>query len=225
MSLYTSHQRSAGLISGIFRQVVALYLRPQVSGAEYLPVKGAFILAANHASHADSAVIYAAIPRALRPRLLAAAAQDYFFEGGLRQYLARALFNAIPVDREGVQRRDPLRHVVRALREGYGVLIYPEGTRSRSGQIGPFRSGIGRLIAQFPGVPVIPALLEGTDEVMPKGRAVPRPRRVRVTFGAPLRLEADRAQRATWQSAANQVREAVIGLQIAGEPSSEGESK
>jgi 1-acyl-sn-glycerol-3-phosphate acyltransferase len=212
MSLYTSHQRSAGLISGIFRQIVAFYLRPQVSGAEHLPAQGAFILAANHASHADSAVIYAAVPRALRRRLLAAAAQDYFFEGGLRQYLARALFNAIPVDRESAQRRDPLRHVVRALREGYGVLIYPEGTRSRNGRIGPFRSGIGRLIAQFPDVPVIPALLQGTDEVMPKGRSVPLPRRVRVTFGAPLRLEADRAQRATWQAAANQIREAVVGL-------------
>jgi 1-acyl-sn-glycerol-3-phosphate acyltransferase len=212
MSLYTSHQRAAGLLAGIFRQVVAFYLRPQVKGAENLPLHGAFILAANHASHADTAVIYAAVPRALRRRLLAAAAQDYFFEGGLRQYLARALFNAIPVDRENAKRRDPLRHVVRALREGYGVLIYPEGTRSRDGRIGPFRSGIGRLAAQFPDAPVIPALLEGTSEVMPKGRSVPLPRRVRVTFGAPLRLEADRAQKATWQAAADQVREAVVGL-------------
>lgn len=225
MSLYTSHQRSAGVISGIFRQVVALYLRPQVSGAEHLPAQGAFILAANHASHADTAVIYAAVPSALRPRLLAAAAQDYFFEGGLRQYMARTLFNAIPVDREGAQRRDPLRHVVRALREGYGVLIYPEGTRSRTGEIGTFRSGIGRLIAQFPNLPVIPALLEGTDEVMPKGRSVPLPRRVRVTFGAPLHLEADRTQKATWQAAANQVREAVIGLQAAREPNSARKSE
>ena len=215
MSLYTSHQRGSGLLAGILRQVVALYLRPQVSGAEHLPTRGAFILAANHASHADSAVIYAAVPRGLRPRLLAAAAQDYFFEGGLRQYMARALFNAIPVDRESAKRRDPLRHVVRALREGYGVLIYPEGTRSRSGEIGPFRSGIGRLIAQFPDALVIPTLLEGTSEVMPKGRSVPLPRRVRVTFGAPLRLEADRTQRATWQTAANQVREAVVALREA----------
>jgi 1-acyl-sn-glycerol-3-phosphate acyltransferase len=215
MSLYTSHQRGSGVLSGILWQAVALYLRPQVSGAAHLPAQGAFILAANHASHADSAVIYAAVPRALRSRLLAAAAQDYFFEGGLRQYVARALFNAIPVDRESAKRRDPLRHVVRALREGYGVLIYPEGTRSLSGEIGPFRSGIGRLIAQFPDALVIPTLLEGTSEVMPKGRSVPLPRRVRVTFGAPLRLQADRAQRATWQTAANQVREAVVALQAA----------
>jgi 1-acyl-sn-glycerol-3-phosphate acyltransferase len=212
MSLYTSHQRGSGLLSGFLRQVVALYLRPQVSGAEHLPAQGAFILAANHASHADSAVIYAAIPRGLQSRLLAAAAQDYFFEGGLRQFMARALFNAIPVDREGTKRRDPLRHVVRALREGYGVLIYPEGTRSLSGEIGPFRSGIGRLIAQFPDALVIPTLLEGTSEVMPKGRSVPLPRRVRVTFGAPLRLEADRTEKSTWQTAANQVREAVVAL-------------
>jgi 1-acyl-sn-glycerol-3-phosphate acyltransferase len=223
MSLYTSHQRAAGLLSGIFEQIVAFYLRPRVSGAENLPLRGAFMLAANHASHADTAVIYASVPRALRRRLLAAAAQDYFFEGGLRQYLARALFNAIPVDRESAKRRDPLRHVVRALREGYGVLIYPEGTRSRDGRIGPFRSGIGRLAAQFPDAPVIPALLEGTSEVMPKGRPVPLPHRVCVTFGAPLRLEADRTQKATWQAAANQVREAIVGLRAASAPEGEEE--
>src|SRR5690349_19156559 len=110
MSLYTSHQRGAGLVSGIFEQLVALYARPQVVGIEHLPAAGAFILAANHSSHADSAVIFSVVPPRLRRRLLAAAAQDYFFAGGLRQYLARSLFNAIPVDRETARRRDPLRH-------------------------------------------------------------------------------------------------------------------
>src|SRR5690349_5476761 len=168
MSLYLSHQRGAALISNLFELFVSLYVRPHVSGAENLPAAGAFLLAANHNSHADTAVIFSAVPRRMRHRLLAAAAQYYFFDGGLRQRAARALFNAIPVDRETAKRRDPLRHVVRALREGYGVLIYPEGTRGRNGQLGPFRSGIGRLIAQFPAAPVIPTLVEGTDQVMPK---------------------------------------------------------
>jgi 1-acyl-sn-glycerol-3-phosphate acyltransferase len=213
MSLYTSHHAAANLLRDLFEIFVRLYVRPRVSGAEHLPTAGAWILASNHASHADTAVLYTAVPRRLQGRLLAAAAQDYFFSGGPRQRAARILFNAIPVDRESPGRRDPLRHVARALREGYGVLIYPEGTRSRSGQIGSFRAGIGRLIAQFPAAPVIPALLEGTDAVMPKGNSLPAPRSVRVTFGAPLHISADIEQRATWQAAANQVRAAVLGLQ------------
>src|SRR5690348_1106649 len=220
MSLYTSRQRGAGLLSDLFEFFVWLYVRPRVIGAEHLPVAGAYLLAANHNSHADTAVIFSAVPRRLRHRLLAAAAQDYFFDGGLRQRAARTLFNAIPVERETARRRDPLRHVVRALREGYGVLIYPEGTRSRNGQIGPFRSGIGRLIAQFPDAPVIPTLVEGTDEVMPKGRSVPIPRRVSVTFGAPLRLQADLGKKTTWQAASGQVRDALVDMQKVAETSS-----
>jgi len=158
-------------------------------------------------------VLFSAIPDELKKRLLAAAAQDYFFVGGLRQSAARILFNAIPVERESPGRRDPLRHVSRALREGYAVLIYPEGTRSRTGKIGTFRPGIGRLIAQFPNTPVIPALLEGTDAVMPKGHSVPLPRSVRVSFGPPLYLEASLRQRSSWQEATNAVRAAVLALQ------------
>jgi 1-acyl-sn-glycerol-3-phosphate acyltransferase len=215
MSLYTSHQLGFGLLSDLFELFVRVYVRPRVVGVEQLPLSGAYILVANHSSHVDTAVIFSAVPRRLRQRLLAAAANVSFFDGGLRQRAARTLFNAIPVDRESARRRDPLRHVVRALREGYGVLIYPEGTRSRDGQIGPFRSGIGRLIAQFPAAPVIPALLQGTDDVMPKGRSVPIPRSVSVTFGTPLRLVADPDKRATWQTAAGQVRDALVAMQKA----------
>ena len=220
MGLYSSHYRGSGLISDVFELFVSLYLRPRVVGVEHLPASGAYLLAANHSSHADTAVIFSAVPRQLRHRLLAAAAQDYFFVGGLRQRAARTLFNAIPVDRE-TTRRDPLRHVVRGLREGYGMLIYPEGTRARTGRIGPFRSGIGRLIAQCPHLPVIPTLVEGTDEVMPKGRSLPVPRPVSVTFGAPLHPHADLANKSTWQAAANQVREAIVAT-LAAEPASSG---
>jgi 1-acyl-sn-glycerol-3-phosphate acyltransferase len=217
MSLYMSHQRGAALVSDLFELFVWLYIHPRGAGAEHLPAEGAYLLAANHNSHADTAVIFSTVPRRLRHRLLAAAALDSFCDGGLRQHAARALFNAIPVDRETAKRRDPLRHVVRALREGYGVLIYPEGTRSRNGQIGPFRSGIGRLIAQFPGLPVIPTLVEGTDQVMPKGRPLPVPGRVHVTFGPPLYPPAELEKKATWQAAAGQVREAIVGMLEASE--------
>lgn len=214
MSLYTSHYALSSAISSLFQLYVSLYTRPVVHGLENLPSEGAWIFAANHSSHADTAVVFTAIPPPMRRRLLAVAAKDYFFDNGLRQRTARTLFNAIPVDRENADRkRDPLRHVTRALREGYGVLIYPEGTRSRTGQIGKFRSGVGYLAARFPQVPVIPVLLEGTDEVMPKGKNVPRPRQVHVTFGVPMFLNTDINRRSTWLTGAAQVRAAVVAME------------
>lgn len=213
MSLYTSRHPLAGVSSFLFNVYVRAYLRPKVEGREYLPAEGAFIIAANHSSHADTAVLFAVLPRRLRRHVVAAAAQDYFFQGGAMQNFARMLYNVIPVSRDPkVRGKDPLRHVVRALREGYGVLMYPEGTRSVDGTIGTFKPGIGRLIAEFPGLPVIPTRIVGTARVLPKGKTVPRPFKVKVFFGAPLELRAHLHYRATWQSVANQIRDAVLQL-------------
>lgn len=212
MSLYASHYPFTEVIRKLFFTYIRLYFRPQISGAHYIPLEGAFLLTANHSSHADTAIIFSALPSQLRHRVVAAAARDYFFEGGWQQSAARILFNAIPVDRETTKGEDPLRHVVRALDEGYGVVIYPEGTRSQTGKIGPFRRGIGRLIALFPDIPVIPMRLIGAAQALPKGASIPRPRTVHVHFGPPLHLQADPKNRSTWQAAADTVREAVLQL-------------
>lgn len=216
MSLYTSRHPIAriGLPSRLFLAFVRFYCRLRVEGLEHVPRSGAFVLAANHASHADTAVIFAALPRVLRTRVVAAAAQDYFFDKGFRQFISRVLFNTVPVPRQISASSDPLRHVVRALREGYGVVLYPEGTRSRTGELGPFRSGIGRLAAEFPDVPIIPVWLDGTARVLPKqGLPIPRPVKVHVRFGEPLKSErAWLANKASWKTMAAAVREAVMRL-------------
>jgi 1-acyl-sn-glycerol-3-phosphate acyltransferase len=217
MGLYTSRHPFARfeLVTRPFMAFVRFYCRLQVEGVDLLPANGPFILAANHSSHADTAVIFAALPRAMRKRVVAAAAREYFFDGGMRQSVSRMLFNVIPVARNARFGEDPLRHVVRALREGYGVLLFPEGTRSQNGQLGPFRSGIGRLAAEFPAAPIIPIWLDGTARVLPKKAAVPIPRpvRVRVRFGAPVaHAPADPANTASWRAVANDVREALVQL-------------
>jgi 1-acyl-sn-glycerol-3-phosphate acyltransferase len=212
MSLYRSRHVAARFVPSIFQAFVRLYVRPRIEGADRLPTQGSFIIAANHNSHADTAVIFTALPRHARRRFVAAAAQDYFFQGGPWQFFSRILFNAIPVSRDRRGGQDPLRHAARALREGYALLLYPEGTRSKDGTIGPFRGGIGRLIAEFPGTPVIPTFVGGTARVMPKGKVVPRPYKVTVRFGEPLLLKAHPKFRATWQSAADEVRDAVLQL-------------
>jgi 1-acyl-sn-glycerol-3-phosphate acyltransferase len=217
MKLYNSKYHGSRPLAALFDAFVRLYLRLDVRGREHLPDRGPLLLAANHSSHADTAVIYASLPRRFRRQVVAAAARDYFFDNPLRRASARMLFNAVPVDRRPEPRRDPLRHPIRALRQGYGVLIYPEGTRSQDGSINQFRGGIGRLIALFPNVPVIPVWLD-TADVMPKGSLAPRPRVVAVRFGPPLALAARPDDRASWQAAAEAVRAAVARLRDAGEP-------
>lgn len=212
MSLYRSHHVAARFVPNLFLLFVRLYVRPRVEGAENLPATGACIIAANHSSHADTAVLFTALPKEARDRFVASAAQDYFFQGGPPQFFSRVLFNAIPISRDRRGGQDPLRHQSRALREGYVVLLYPEGTRSKDGTIGPFRGGIGRLLAEFPGTPVIPTFIGGTRRVMPKGKFIPRPFKVTVRFGAPLVIKAHPRFRTTWQSAADEIREAVLAL-------------
>lgn len=219
MGLYTSHYRFARWIGApsLFMAFVRAYCRLRVDGIEHLPRTGAFLLAANHSSHADTAVVYATMPPTLRRRVVAAAARDYFFNNGVRQVVSRVLFNTIPITREGVSSEDPLRHAVRALREGYGLLMFPEGTRSPNGEIGPFRSGIGRLIAQFPGLPVIPVAIIGTDRVLPKKATLPLPHPVQVRFGAPIYdLSATLTDKSSWRVAAQELRQAVIQLKQEG---------
>jgi 1-acyl-sn-glycerol-3-phosphate acyltransferase len=211
MGLYNSHHRCAPVAFTLFTAFVRTYTRPRVEGLENIPSSGAFILAPNHSSHADTAVIFTVVPNS-RHRLVAAAARDYFFTGNLMQTSARMLYNIIPVEREAQRGRDPLRHVQRALREGYGVLIYPEGTRSRDGKVGPFRGGIGRLIRQFPEVPVLPVYIEGTTRVMPKGKVIPRPGLVFVKIGTPMHFRIEAHNRASEHAAAEAVRAEVLRL-------------
>ena len=212
MGLYTSHYPFTNLVRKLFFLFIRLYFRPQVTGQEYLPNTGPFIIVANHASHVDTAILFCALPAHLRQGVVAAAARDYFFDQGLRQGVARILFNAIPVARDAAEHEDPLRHVIRALDEGYGLLIYPEGTRSPDGSIGPFRRGIGRLIAEFPTVPLIPAYLNAAAQALPKGGVIPRPYTVQVWFGPQLYLQAQPDDRASWQAAADAIRAAVLQL-------------
>jgi 1-acyl-sn-glycerol-3-phosphate acyltransferase len=220
MSLYKSKHPAARLIPEPFTWYVRTYTRLKVEGLATFPQEGPVLIAANHSSHADTAVIFTSLPKVVRARFVAAAAQDYFFKGDALTTISRVLFNVIPIPRERAAREeDPLRHISRALREGYVVLFFPEGTRSKDGRMGPFRSGIGRLIAEFPGLPVLPTYISGTTRVMPKGKLIPRPAKVIVRFGTPLFLKANPKQRRSWKDAADEVREHVVTLSAGEEES------
>jgi 1-acyl-sn-glycerol-3-phosphate acyltransferase len=145
--------------------------------------KGGCIVVANHASHADTAVLVAALPSTARPVFGAAA--DYWFDVPVRRFIATSLIGILPVRRSGDGNYDALlAGVGPALRAGRTVVIYPEGTRSTDGSISEFRSGAVRLAREC-GVPIVPVAIMGTADVLPKdGSFSTAPMEVRL--GAPV---------------------------------------
>ena len=143
---------------------------------------------ANHQSHLDWVLIWAALPHELRAVTRPIAAKDYWTSTPLKQWITTEVFNAVYVNRARTDEQDPLEPLVQALANGDSLVIFPEGTRSNKGEPQPFKSGLYHLAQQFPGVQLIPAWIDNVQRVMPKGEVVPVPILCTVTFGEPLQL-------------------------------------
>ena len=163
---------------------------------------------ANHQSHADLVMIWAALPQELRGITRPIAARDYWTKTPFKQWITTAVFNAVYVDRERKGDEDPLQPLADALTSGDSIIIFPEGTRGNAEEPQPFKSGLYSLTQRFPDVVLVPAWINNVQRVMPKGEVVPVPILCSVTFGAPIRLEPGEERRAFLDRA----RLAVIAL-------------
>jgi 1-acyl-sn-glycerol-3-phosphate acyltransferase len=151
---------------------------------------------ANHQSHADLVMIWAALPEELRAITRPIAAMDYWTRTPFRQWITTAVFRAVYVDRDRTGEQDPLAPVAQALESGDSVILFPEGTRGSGEEPQPFKAGLYNLAQKFPQAVLVPAWIDNIQRVMPKGEVVPVPILCSVTFGAPLRLEAGEERRA-----------------------------
>jgi len=163
---------------------------------------------ANHQSHADLVMIWAALPKELRSITRPIAAKDYWTKSPFRQWITTAVFNAIYVDRARTGEQDPLEPLIDALQSGDSVIIFPEGTRGFTDDPQPFKAGLYNLAQKFPSVVLVPAWIDNIQRVMPKGEVVPVPILCSVTFGAPIQLEEGEDRRVFLDRA----RSAVIAL-------------
>lgn len=153
-----------------------------VRGSENLGGVGNPVIAvANHVSHLDTPVVLRALPGRVRRRLVVAAAKDYFYRSRLRGTLVALSMATVPFDR-GEGSRDSLDQCETLLRSGRSLLIFPEGTRSVTGELGPIRRGVA-VLATHTGVPVLPLFVHGLAQVMPKGGVAPLPGGVVVDVG------------------------------------------
>ncbi len=159
----------------------------EAEGGERLEeIEAPALFVANHTSHLDTPAVLRALPRHWRGRVAVAAAADYFFSKPLVGGAVALVFNAFPFSRRA-SIRPTLEHCARLVESGWSILLFPEGTRSTTGRMGRFKSGVG-LIAMELGVPVVPVYVDGLAEVLPKHAKIPRRRRVRVRIGRPVRL-------------------------------------
>jgi 1-acyl-sn-glycerol-3-phosphate acyltransferase len=163
---------------------------------------------ANHQSHFDWVLIWAALPSDLRLTTRPIAARDYWTSTPLKHWITREIFNAVYVSRQRTDDEDPLEPLLEALRNGDSLVIFPEGTRGNKGDPAPFKAGLYHLAEAFPEVQLIPAWIDNVQRVMPKGEVVPVPILCSVTFGAPLLLAPGEDKRAFLDRA----RDAVIAL-------------
>ena len=171
-----------GALEPLFRSQV----RTRVEGLDVLDrIEGPVVFAANHASHLDTPLILLSLPDEWRRRTAVAAAADYFFDTWWRAVGSSLLFNTFPIDRRGGAMATTPGEV---LDEGWSLVIFPEGTRSKDGWMGRFRMGAAYLAHEH-GVPVVPVAHRGTFAAMPRGQGWPSRgrRQLTVRFGEPLR--------------------------------------
>lgn len=149
-------------------------------------LKPPFIAVANHSSHLDAPLIFGGLPRRLSKNLSAGAASDYFFQSWYKALPTTLFFNSFPVERQGARNRRSMAGVL--LNEGVPLLIFPEGTRSRTGAMARFTPGAAALSISR-NAPILPIALVGAYAAMPYGANVPVPGRphVHIVFGRPLR--------------------------------------
>ncbi len=158
-----------------------LLFRLQASGLKNIPLKGGFILASNHTSYLDPPILAAACPR-----VLSFIAKEELFKNAIFGRFITAV-NAFPLKTETADLK-ALRWAIGALKAGGVVTIFPEGGRTTDGELDEPLKGVG-FIAAKANVPIIPVFIEGSNKALPVNSKFIRPKKIKVYFGQPIKLE------------------------------------
>ncbi|BCX46381.1 1-acyl-sn-glycerol-3-phosphate acyltransferase [Haloferula helveola] len=182
-----------------------------IRGTDNIPASGPVVMVANHNSHLDTLLLASAVPRSLRARLSPLAAGDTFFPNPTQGWISSRFLNLRPLWRH---QRGP--HGLLRLREclqsqDQCFLIYPEGTRSRSGVMGHFKPGIGTLVAGTP-IPVIPCHIRGTFEAWPSSKRLPSHGDLQLVIGQPRTFPHHSNTAADWRDIAHTLEDDVREL-------------
>jgi 1-acyl-sn-glycerol-3-phosphate acyltransferase len=174
------------ILSGVMRPIVWTETRPEVFGVETLDaLRPPVMFISNHSSHLDATLILTTLPPKWRNRTATAAAKDYFFDVWWRSAFTALVYGGFPIERGGGEKATT--KAKELIREGWNLIVFPEGTRSPDGWMQRFRHGSAKLAIDM-NMPVVPIAIVGASVAMPKGRSWPKPGRppIRVRYGEAL---------------------------------------
>jgi 1-acyl-sn-glycerol-3-phosphate acyltransferase len=197
------------ILNAGMKTILRSELSLRVYGADELEtVRGPVIFFSNHSSHLDATLIMSTLPDRWQRTTAVGAARDYFFDVWWRQAFTALVYGAFPIDR-GRGARGAIDKARELVRDGWSIVVFPEGTRSMDGHMQRFRHGAARLALEL-GIPVVPIAIVGAYQAMPKGSWWPRPGRPPVTirFGREIVPGPD----ATHQALSMQMQQAVAQL-------------
>jgi 1-acyl-sn-glycerol-3-phosphate acyltransferase len=182
-----------------------------IEGLENFPTEGPVVIVANHGSHLDTLLLGSAIPSSLRSRFSPLAAGDTFFKTLIQSWFSSRFLNLKPL-----WRRQSNAHGLLRLRDALTshddcFLIFPEGTRSRSGTMGQFKPGIGMLVAGTH-IPVVPCHIRGTHEAWPSSQKLPSKGALQLRIGKPLTFADHSGTSDNWRAISHELEQEVRHL-------------
>jgi 1-acyl-sn-glycerol-3-phosphate acyltransferase len=174
----------------IYKGIVPFILKPltgvKYKHAEVLSEAKQFIIIANHNSHIDTLALMSAMPKYKIVEVKPVAAGDYFGTTKWKSFITVLFTNALLIPRccsLKNKSKDPFRIMMKALKRGQSLIVYPEGSRGKANEIQEFKNGIGHILLKFPHIAYIPTYIENTGKVLPKDALVPIPFNCKVVFG------------------------------------------
>lgn len=179
----------------VVKPFMAIFIGLRIHGRQNLPKGHPFIMVANHSSHLDTLSLLSMFPLRDLPKIQPVAAEDYFNRNRFISFLTHQLFNILTIPRSGITKdNNPVKIMKMAIMEGKSLIIFPEGTRSQTGEIGRFRPGIAHLIKEASNLEVLPVFLANMGRSLPKGEYLPIPFFCEIVIGEALTLQGDKSE-------------------------------
>lgn len=164
------------------------------SDSKFLLSEDQFIIVANHNSHLDTMSLLASVPGRLIHKIKPVAAQDHFGKTKFQERLSNYFINALLIPRKRDKDnpdKDPINKMIKALDDGFSLILFPEGTRGEPEKEQPLKPGIGMVLSQRPHIKYIPVYMTGMGKAMPKGDSLIVPFNSTLTYGKPMKIHTD----------------------------------
>ncbi len=198
-----------GLAANFVAGLARLISGSSVRWVDSQPDTAQRIYFANHTSHLDALVLWAALPQEVRLITRPVAAKDYWTKSRLRRYLAEEVFDALLIDRENIRvHNSPIKIMLDAIGTHSSLIVFPEGHRNTADELDEFKSGLFHLCRKRPDLELIPVYIDNVNRVLPRGEFIPLPLLSCITFGPPMWLENKEPK----QKFLKRARDAVIRL-------------